>query len=100
MPSNTLEIYEIGLGKIPAWVEAEVNTGRIRMITDDDGGLQEVIVNTVTGIKRAHTGDVILKKHSGVTVVSGEQAEKYKLKPKKEAKKTEGEDNAVKTDEP
>lgn len=76
--SKELQFYVVGDGKKPDWFIAESGSGRIRMTYDDDE-FQYASVSTVGGVKKALEGDVIVKQKSGLSVLTREQAIKFKL---------------------
>ena len=91
MSKDKIDVYIVGDGRKPDWLDSESAGGRIRMVYDD-GELLHASVSTVGGVKKAKAGDVIVKQKSGLSVLTAEQARKYKLIPvvkKSEVKKDE-----------
>lgn len=76
--SKELQFYVVGDGKKPDWFIAESGSGRIKMVYDD-GDFLYASVSTVGGVKKALEGDVIVKQKSGLSVLTREQAIKFKL---------------------
>jgi len=62
----------------PTWFHDEAAAGRIRMFYEDDE-FQYATVFTPIKTITAKIGDVIMKTRNGVTVLTKEQARKYKV---------------------
>ena len=84
---TTVESYIVTGKNAPDWLRAGADKGIIKFINDEDGNFDKIIVESPTGRKFAKEGDVIVKTRSGFSVVTGEQAKKYKMtfvpRPKK-----------------
>lgn len=84
---TTVESYIVTGKNAPDWLRAGADRGIIKFINDEDGNFDKIIVESATGRKFAKEGDVIVKTRSGFSVVTGEQAKKYKMtfvpRPKK-----------------
>ena len=76
---QTVESYIVTGKNAPDWLRAGVDRGIIKFINDEDGNFDHIIVESPTGRKFAKEGDVIVKTRSGFSVVTGEQAKKYKV---------------------
>ena len=92
-----IEKYVVTGGtNFPDWFKEGSVKGLVSVITDDDGEFVHILVNTPTGRKFAKKGDVVVKTRSGFSVVTGEQAQKFKMnfvpKPKKVEKTEEKKD--------
>ena len=77
-----IEHYVVTGQNYPVWLNNAARNGLAKTITDIDGNFSHIIVTTPSGKKTANVGDVIVKTHSGCSVLTGEQARKYKLLPK------------------
>lgn len=94
---TTVESYIVTGKNAPDWLRAGADKGIIKFINDEDGNFDHIIVESPTGRKFAKEGDVIVKTRSGFSVVTGEQAKKYKVtfvpNPKKVKNEKESEEN-------
>lgn len=71
------EKYVVGSGeKAPQWLNNASARGIVRF---QNGENESITVNTVSGVKVAVAGDVILHLPSGLAVLTGAQARKYKV---------------------
>lgn len=101
---QTVDRYVVTGKNAPDWLRAGADRGIIKFVTDDDGNFDKIIVESPTGRKIAKEGDVIIKTRSGFSVITGEQAKKYKVifvpRPKKpDTLEKESEDKEDEVDE-
>lgn len=71
----------------PEWLNNGARLGLVKTVLDDDGEFSHIIIEAPTGRKFAYKNDVIIKTRSGFSVLTGEQANKYKVNfvPKKKS---------------
>lgn len=100
---QTVDKYIVTGKNAPDWLRAGADRGIIKFVTDDDGNFDKIVVESPTGRKIAKEGDVIVKTRSGYSVITGEQAKKYKVtfvpNPKKPKNEKESEDKKDEVDE-
>lgn len=77
-----VDIYIVTGNNYPAWVGDASRRGLVRVSVDEDGEFDKIVVETNTGRKFAKIGDVLVKTRTGISVLTGEQAKKYKVVPK------------------
>lgn len=75
--------------KLPEWFKEYCSSGRAKVIYDDEGDFEKIIIYAPAKTYEAKKDDVVLLLKSGLTVLTKEQAAKYKVLPKKEANKDE-----------
>lgn len=66
----------------PDWFKQQAAEGRIKLNLNDDGQVDNVVVYSPTGRSVAHVGDVVMLMKSGLSVISEEKAQKYKVQQK------------------
>lgn len=77
-----VERYIVTGNNIPAWLRDYMNKGIVRVVKNEDEEFEKIQLELPTGRKFAMYGDVILKERSGLCVLTGEQAKKYKVIPR------------------
>lgn len=87
--------YIVTGNNYPEWLNNGARLGLVKTIMNEDGKFSYIIIETPTGRKIANVNDVIVKTRSGYSVLSGEQANKYRVTfvPKKKVKVEEREEN-------
>lgn len=96
--ANIEKYIVTGGDNFPDWFKEGSTKGLVRVVMNEDGEFDYILVNTPTGRKFAKKGDVVVKTRSGFSVISGEQAQKYKVTfiPKqKKVEKTEDKKDEV-----
>lgn len=88
---TNVERYVVTGFNYPEWFKNGSGKGLLRVINDDEGNFLHILVETPTGRKIAKKGDVVVKTKSGYSVLTKEQAEKFKVTfaPKKKEKEVE-----------
>lgn len=97
---SEIQKYVVTGSNYPDWLNGGAAIGLIKTVMDDEGKFSHIIVEAATGRKFAYKNDVIVKTKSGFSVLTGEQAEKYRVtfvpnKKKENQKKAEENDNEV-----
>lgn len=96
---SEIQKYVVTGSNYPDWLNGGAAIGLIKTVMDDEGKFSHIIVEAATGRKFAYKNDVIVKTKSGFSVLTGEQAEKYRVtfvpKKKENPKKVEENDNEV-----
>lgn len=92
-----IEKYIVTGDNFPDWFKEGSTRGLVRVVMNEEGEFDYILVNTATGRKFAKKGDVVVKTRSGFSVISGEQAQKYKVTfvPKKKVEKVEDKKDEV-----
>ena len=95
--ANIEKYIVTGGDNFPEWFKEGSTRGLVRVVMNEEGEFDYILVNTATGRKFAKKGDVVIKTRSGFSVISGEQAQKYKVTfvPKKKAEKVEDKKDEV-----
>lgn len=90
---NNVEKYIVTGNNFPEWLMNGTKNGTVRIVKDDDGNFIHIAIESPSGRKFAKKDDVILKTRSGYSVVTGEQAKKYRVTfvPKKKVEVKEDE---------
>lgn len=93
----TVEKYIVTGYNFPEWFKEGSSKGLLRIVKDDEDHFVHIVVETPVGRKFAKKGDVVVKTKSGYSVMTGEQAQKYKVNfiPKKKDDKKEDKKNEV-----
>ncbi len=78
-----IEKYIVTGKNLPEWLNSVTNKGIARVVFDEDGNFKHIQMELPTGRKFAKLNDVILKTRSGFVVLTGEQAQKYRVVPKR-----------------
>ena len=80
MKANSAETYVLAKdnNKAPEWFFDETSAGRIRLFYEDDELLYATVFILGKTV-RANIGDTILKTKNGISVLTKEQARKYKV---------------------
>lgn len=89
--SKEVKTYVVTGNNFPVWLNDATRSGYVRVIFDE-GEFSHIVVDSPNGKKMAYYGDVIVKTHSGISVLTGEQAQKYKVIPKRIKKQEEKKD--------
>lgn len=71
----------------PDWFNEHASAGRLKVVYDDDGNVDNIVVSNPTRRIVAHVGDTIMLMKSGLTVLTEEKAKRYKVQqnPKTQA---------------
>ena len=80
MKANAAETYVLTKtnDKAPQWFYDETSAGRIRLFYEDDE-LTHASVFYLGKTMRANIGDTIMRTKNGISVLTKEQARKYKV---------------------
>ena len=92
---GNIESYVVTGNNFPEWLMNGTKNGIVRVVKDDDGNFVHIAIESPSGRKIAKKDDVIIKTKSGYSVVTGEQAKKYRVTYIPKPKKVEVKNNEV-----
>lgn len=74
--------FVLGKESFPEWFKEETERGRARVMYDEDGELDHVIIYSIGREIKARVGDTIVLTRSGVSSIAAKDAKKYGVQQK------------------
>lgn len=84
---KTVEGFVFGEMKVPDWFNKEANSGRIKLIFDEEDQMVAAQILSGTKVYEAKVGDSILNTKYGIVVIPREKAKQYGVQKKDDVKK-------------
>lgn len=76
---TSVQKYIVTGSNYPEWFMNGSKQGLIKVVNDEDGNFSHIVIESPSGRKYAKKNDVVIKTRSGYSVLTGEQAKKYKV---------------------
>ena len=91
---KAVESFIFGEGKAPQWFNKEANSGRVKILFDEDDQIIGAQILSGTKVYEAKNGDTILNTKYGLAVVAKEKAKQYGLQKRDDKKEIKEETTA------